>query len=81
MIDDVLPKFGLARQKYRVICDQDFVCNQKVDCYLSAPIVEKYNITKLVRCPYGDFEESSISSSAGKPFRFHYADVPVSSSD
>lgn len=84
MIDDVLPEFGLARQKYRVICDQDFVCNQKVDCFLSAPIVEKYNITKLVRCPYGDFEESSISSSApSKPFRFHYADQKwaTSSSD
>jgi hypothetical protein len=64
IIDDILPKFGLARQKFRVICNQDFVCNQKVDCYLSAPIAAKYhNVTTLVRCPYGDFEESSISSS------------------
>jgi hypothetical protein len=65
IIDDVLPEFGLARQKYRVICDQDFVCNQKVDCFLTAPIAAKYhNVTKLVRCPYGDFEESSIHSSS-----------------
>jgi hypothetical protein len=62
--EDILPALAVARQKYRLICEKDFKCNQKIDCYLTKGIAEAFpSMTKIVRCPYGEFEESSISSS------------------
>ncbi len=61
-----LIKLGELRQKYRLACQDkpghgnDYVCNQKMDCYLTDAVATQLaDSLKLVRCPYGDWAVSS----------------------
>ena len=47
-----------------IACDNDVVCKQKMNCYISAALAEEYpDYIKLVRCPYGEWRRTTSDSS------------------
>merc|ERR1712000_405606 len=55
-----LGDLAIQRQEKRLACDHDFICNQKMDCYLTKGLsVEFADVGKIVRCPYGDFQHTT----------------------
>jgi len=82
-----LNQVALGRVKYRIVCEKfqhhhknhDFVCNQKVDCYLSVGLANAFaDVVRIARCPYKGFQlydEEDDDDNHGDPEDYFVANV------